>query len=227
MRTQLVAERAGAKAAVIDATETLQYQITQLAIQQGQLASASRALDVFDKDMQKAIEAFLAENARKAERGGAAGRGPRTEARQGGSGDRTSDAEGADRRNRSGLGADHDRTGREQRPGDHAHRSRGRRARDRGLCPEQGHRLREAGTGGGREDRVLPVHPIRHDRRAGDASGSRLHSRAGGQSRTKATPRAPRTARPSPARSAPRTSYSPSRSSRKPPRSASRATPCR
>jgi hemolysin D len=65
MRAQLVAQRAGAKAAVIDATETLQYQITQLAIQQGQLASASRALDVFDKDMQKAIEAFRAENAQK------------------------------------------------------------------------------------------------------------------------------------------------------------------
>jgi hemolysin D len=64
MRTT-VAERNGNKAAVIDATETLQYQITQLAIQQGQLASASRALDVFDKDMQKAIEAFRAENAEK------------------------------------------------------------------------------------------------------------------------------------------------------------------
>ncbi len=65
MRTQLVAANAGAKAAVIDATETLQYQITQLAIQQGQLASASRALDVFDKDKQKTVEAFLADNAEK------------------------------------------------------------------------------------------------------------------------------------------------------------------
>jgi hemolysin D len=65
MRTLLVAERAGAKAAVIDATETLQYQITQLAIQKGQLASANRGLDVFDKDMQKAIEAFRADNAEK------------------------------------------------------------------------------------------------------------------------------------------------------------------
>ena len=65
MRTQLVTMNAGAKAAVIDATETLQYQITQLAIQQGQLAWASRGLDVFDKDMQKTIEAFLADNAEK------------------------------------------------------------------------------------------------------------------------------------------------------------------
>jgi hemolysin D len=65
MRTQLVTMNAGAKAAVIDATETLQYQITQLAIQQGQLASASRSLDVFDKDEQKTIEAFQADNAEK------------------------------------------------------------------------------------------------------------------------------------------------------------------
>ena len=65
MRTQLVTMNAGAKAAVIDATETLQYQITQLAIQQGQLAWASRGLDVFDNDMQKTIEAFLADNAEK------------------------------------------------------------------------------------------------------------------------------------------------------------------
>jgi hemolysin D len=36
-----------------------------MAIQQGQLASASRALDVFDKDIQETIEAFLAEHAEK------------------------------------------------------------------------------------------------------------------------------------------------------------------
>ena len=65
MRARLVAERAGARAAVIDATETLQYQITQLAIQQGQLAAAGPALEVIGKDMQKTIEAFLADNAEK------------------------------------------------------------------------------------------------------------------------------------------------------------------
>jgi hemolysin D len=65
MRAELVAEKAGAKAAVIDATETMQTQITQLAIQQGQWASASRAIDVIDRDKAKTIEAFTADNAQK------------------------------------------------------------------------------------------------------------------------------------------------------------------
>jgi hemolysin D len=65
MRTVLMKDLAGAKAAVIDATETLQYQITQLAIQRGQLASANGALDIADKDFEKSIEAFLSENAQK------------------------------------------------------------------------------------------------------------------------------------------------------------------
>jgi hemolysin D len=65
MRAELVAEKAGAKAAVIDATETLQTQMTQLAIQQGQWASANRAVDVIDRDRAKSIEAFTADNAQK------------------------------------------------------------------------------------------------------------------------------------------------------------------
>jgi hemolysin D len=65
MRQSLVESRAGAKSAVIDATETLQYQITQLAMQQGQLASLIGGLGVVDRDMEKAIESFLSENAQK------------------------------------------------------------------------------------------------------------------------------------------------------------------
>ena len=42
MRTKLVDMKAGAKAAVIDATETLQYQITQEAKQEQDLASLDR-----------------------------------------------------------------------------------------------------------------------------------------------------------------------------------------
>ena len=42
MRTKLVETKAGAKAAVIDATETLQYQITQEAKQEQDLASLDR-----------------------------------------------------------------------------------------------------------------------------------------------------------------------------------------
>lgn len=65
MRQSLVDSRAGAKSAVIDATETLQYQLIQLAIQQGQFASLERNLDVIAKDADKAVETFISENAQK------------------------------------------------------------------------------------------------------------------------------------------------------------------
>lgn len=65
MRTKLVQAQAGAKAAVIDATETLQYQETQLAMQQGQLASLTTGLDVIARDAEKAVQTFLSDNAQK------------------------------------------------------------------------------------------------------------------------------------------------------------------
>ena len=65
MRTRLVEAQAGAKAAVIDATETLQYQLTQLRMQEGQLASLSTGLDVIARDSEKAVQSFLSENAQK------------------------------------------------------------------------------------------------------------------------------------------------------------------
>ena len=65
MRTTLVNERAGAKAAVIDATETLQYQQTQLAIQQGQLASDETGIAVVARDAEKTLQSFISENAQK------------------------------------------------------------------------------------------------------------------------------------------------------------------
>jgi hemolysin D len=65
MRTKLVEVQAGAKAAVIDATETLQYQMTQLAMQQGQLMSATTGLDVISRDSEKAVQSFLSDNAQK------------------------------------------------------------------------------------------------------------------------------------------------------------------
>lgn len=65
MRTKLVSMQSGAKAAVIDATETLQYQQTQLATQEAQLASAASGLDVIDRDSEKAIQSFLSDNAQK------------------------------------------------------------------------------------------------------------------------------------------------------------------
>ena len=58
MRTKLVEEQAGAKAAVIDATETLQYQITQLAMQEEDLASLTAGLAVIARDSEKAVQSF-------------------------------------------------------------------------------------------------------------------------------------------------------------------------
>jgi len=65
MRTKLVEAQAGAKAAVIDATETLEYQLTQLRMQEGQLASLSTGLDVIARDSEKAVQSFLSEDAQK------------------------------------------------------------------------------------------------------------------------------------------------------------------
>ena len=65
MRTRLVEAKAGAKAAVIDATETLQYQITQQAKQEQELASLSAGLEVISRDAEKAVEAFISDDAEK------------------------------------------------------------------------------------------------------------------------------------------------------------------
>jgi subfamily B ATP-binding cassette protein HlyB/CyaB len=65
MRSKLVEAKAGAKAAVIDATETLQYQQTQLAVQEGQLASLTTGLEVIARDAEKAVQTFLSNNAQK------------------------------------------------------------------------------------------------------------------------------------------------------------------
>jgi hemolysin D len=65
MRTTLMQTKSEAKSAVIDATETLQYQITQLAMQEGQLASATPGLDVIQREADKTIETFASDNAQK------------------------------------------------------------------------------------------------------------------------------------------------------------------
>jgi membrane fusion protein, hemolysin D len=67
MRARLVEEKAGAKAAVIDATETLQYQITQQAKQEQELASLSAGIEVVVRDADKAVQAFVSDDAEKLE----------------------------------------------------------------------------------------------------------------------------------------------------------------
>jgi hemolysin D len=65
MRSSLVKSGSGAKAALIDAEETLQYQVTQLAIQKGQRDGATANLDVLSRDRDKAFSNFIAENSQK------------------------------------------------------------------------------------------------------------------------------------------------------------------
>jgi hemolysin D len=67
MRAKLVEMKAGAKAAVIDATETLQYQVTQEAKQEQDLASATAALEVIGRNSDKAVQDFISDNAGKLE----------------------------------------------------------------------------------------------------------------------------------------------------------------
>src|SRR6202042_382148 len=65
MRTKLVEMKAGAKAAVIDATETLQYQITQEAKQEQDLASLTAGLAVIARNSDKAVQDFISDDAEK------------------------------------------------------------------------------------------------------------------------------------------------------------------
>jgi hemolysin D len=65
MRVTLEADKAGSKAAVIDAKETLQIQETALASQKGQLAESAAAAEVLKEERRKAVESFKAENGQK------------------------------------------------------------------------------------------------------------------------------------------------------------------
>jgi hemolysin D len=67
MRTRLVEVKAGAKAAVIDATETLQYQITQEAKQEQDLVSSTAGLEVIARNSDKAVQDFISDDAGKLE----------------------------------------------------------------------------------------------------------------------------------------------------------------
>ena len=67
MRAKLLEEKAGAKAAVIDATETLQYQIMQEAKQEQELASLTAGFAVIARNSDKAVEDFVSDNAQKLE----------------------------------------------------------------------------------------------------------------------------------------------------------------
>ena len=133
---KLVDMKAGAKAAVIDATETLQYQITQLAKQEQELASLDRAARRHRHDnptrRSRTSCPTTPRSSSEAERQAEDLEQSLAKAE---AATRTSDAEGADRRARAIVDHHQCRAGRHERPGGHAHRAGGCRARDRGLCP--------------------------------------------------------------------------------------------
>jgi hemolysin D len=65
MRSSLVKSGSGAKSAVIDAEESMQYHQTQLAQQKGQRDAAIANLDVLAREKDKAFSNFFADNAQK------------------------------------------------------------------------------------------------------------------------------------------------------------------
>jgi hemolysin D len=65
MRSSLVHSGSGARSAVIDAEETLQYHVTQLAMQKGQRDAAQANIGVLEREREKATSNFIAENAQK------------------------------------------------------------------------------------------------------------------------------------------------------------------
>lgn len=65
MRTELLARNAGSKALVVDAEEAKKAQEVTLAGQLGQLIEIEAALEVVDKNKDRAIQTFLAENGQK------------------------------------------------------------------------------------------------------------------------------------------------------------------
>ena len=65
MRQALVTSAAGTKSSLIDAEETLRYQLTFLATEKGQLVEAERGLQALAAERDKLLNAFLAENVGK------------------------------------------------------------------------------------------------------------------------------------------------------------------
>ncbi|WP_298355281.1 HlyD family type I secretion periplasmic adaptor subunit [Rhodoblastus sp.] len=65
MRSTLVNSGAGTKANLIDAEETLKYQLTQMAVQKGQRDAAAANIDVLTRERDKAYASFVADNAQK------------------------------------------------------------------------------------------------------------------------------------------------------------------
>ena len=169
MRTRLVDMKAGAKAAVIDATETLQYQVTQEAKQEQDLASSTAGLEVIARNSDKAVKDFISDNAQRLE-----------DAER-----RAEDV--AQRLAKAEAQLDHltlrapiagrvqssiiTNVGQVVTSGQEVMRIVAGKDSDAsgnpGLCAQSRHRLCQRRPGGGGQDRILPLHPrIRLDQSA-------------------------------------------------------------
>nr|WP_284314168.1 HlyD family efflux transporter periplasmic adaptor subunit [Labrys miyagiensis] len=65
MRSTAAAKQTDTKSSVIDATETLKYQITHEAIQQGELADAEAGAAVLEREIDKTLQGFISDNSEK------------------------------------------------------------------------------------------------------------------------------------------------------------------
>ena len=172
MRQTLEATRSESRAKVIDALELMQTQQATLACERGQIGEIEASLTRLQRDIEKSYTAFAAENAQKladADRLMSSNAEKLVKAR-------LKTAEMTLRSPVDGDGGGLDRHvaragGDGGRAGD-ADRARRCAARDRMLPAELRHRLRPQGPAGRGEDRVLPLHRLRDDRRRGGAGGA-------------------------------------------------------
>ncbi len=181
MRTTLAQNGAGTKASLIDADETLKYQLTQLAIQKGQRDAAEANIDVLTRQRARAYANFIADNGQKldeAEKQVDDWRQKLVKAKLKSARMRlTSPIDGIV------YGLSVTTIGQVVAGGDELMRNRsGRRGSgDPGLSRQPGRRLCEGGTNGRGEDRVLPLHPLRRPAGDGETGFERRHPRTRGE----------------------------------------------
>lgn len=65
MRSALLERAAGSKSNLIDAIETMQYQLTSLSQQESQFAQAGANMEMLNKEITKTIETFVSDNSQK------------------------------------------------------------------------------------------------------------------------------------------------------------------
>ena len=135
-------------------------------MQKGQRDAADANLDVLARERDKTFRQFHRRKRAEARRGAEAGRRLAREARQGQAEIGADEPDQPHRRHGLWPLGHHHRTGRGRRRELMRIVPEGAALGDRSLSRQPGRRLRQGGTKGGGEDRILPLHPLR--RLAGD-----------------------------------------------------------